>query len=82
MAGLKFVRQRESGQVCNVDKKFDEATNELVIRVKLDKHYGKSSTGKSYIVACTGGPKTVAGIPGISVNLNVFAKPRLVEEES
>lgn len=78
---MKFQHQREPGQVCNVNMEVDEETNELVIRIDLNKHYGKSSTGKSYIIACSSGPKPLAGRKGVSVGVNVFAKAQMVEDK-
>jgi len=46
----------------------------LIIEIDLTKELRPSSTGKTTIVATTGGPKPVPGKPNISVGVNVFKK--------
>ena len=44
----------------------------LVIRVDLRKEYGLSSSGKSVIVASTGGNVAVPGREEVKIGLNVY----------
>jgi hypothetical protein len=46
--------------------------NELVIRVRLDKDLGLSTSGKSRIVATTSGNVSVPGSEDVKVGLNVY----------
>jgi len=46
--------------------------NQLVITVNLDLELGASSTGKSVIIATTGGNVPVPGYDEIKVGLNVY----------
>jgi len=49
--------------------------NLLVIRVDLDKNFGASSSGKSVIIASTGGNVAVPEREEVKVGLNVY-RPR------
>ena len=44
----------------------------LVIRVDLTKEYGLSSSGKSVIIASTGGNVAVIGREEVKIGLNVY----------
>lgn len=46
----------------------------LTIRVDLSQRFGKSSSGKSTIVASTEGNQAVAGHEEIKIGLNVYTK--------
>jgi len=46
--------------------------NALVIRVDLSKAYGLSGSGKSVIIASTGGNVTVPGRDEVKIGLNVY----------
>lgn len=46
----------------------------LVITVDLSKEHGPSSSGKTTIVATSGGSIEIAGHPGVKLGLNVFKK--------
>lgn len=48
--------------------------DELVLRVNLKERHGKSSTGKTTIVASSEGVKPVDGHPDIKFNLTAFTK--------
>jgi len=48
--------------------------DEMTIKVNLAEVLGPSSSGKTLLVACTGGPTPVQGHPGCNWNLNVFKK--------
>lgn len=48
--------------------------DELVIRVNLKTRFEKSKSGKSVIVATTGGATDVPGFPEIKLGLNVYTK--------
>ena len=47
--------------------------NTLTITVDLSQRIGPSSTGKTIIVASSGGNANVAGHAGVKFGLNVFA---------
>ena len=44
----------------------------LVVRVDLTKEYGLSSSGKSVIIASTGGNGAVIGREEVKIGLNVY----------
>lgn len=46
--------------------------NKLVITVDLSKQFGLSGSGKSTIIASTGGNVSVAGNEGVKVGINVY----------
>ena len=46
----------------------------LIINVDLTKNFGPSSTGKTTVVASTGGNKEIASHPGMVFGLNCFIK--------
>lgn len=46
----------------------------LVITVDLKKNFGPSSTGKTDIVASSGGSVEIPGHAGMKLGLNVFVK--------
>ncbi len=48
--------------------------NILTIKVDLDQRFGKSSSGKSTIVASTEGNQSVPGHEEIKIGLNVYTK--------
>ena len=48
--------------------------NVLTIRVDLSQRFGKSSSGKSTIVASTEGNQSVPGNEEIKIGLNVYTK--------
>lgn len=48
--------------------------NVLTIRVDLSQRFGKSSSGKSTIVASTEGNQSVPGNEEIKLGLNVYTK--------
>lgn len=49
--------------------------NRLVITVNLDRNFGASSSGKSIIIASTGGNVAVPGREDVKVGLNIY-RPR------
>lgn len=49
---------------------------ELVIRVKLNRTVGTSSSGKSAIIASTGGNIGVPGREDVKIGLNVYSPIR------
>jgi hypothetical protein len=44
----------------------------LVMTVDLDQELGSSSSGKSIIIASTGGDVSVPGFEGVKVGLNIY----------
>lgn len=46
----------------------------IVITIDPTKEFGPSSTGKTTIVASSGGSIDVPGYPGVKLGLNVFKK--------
>lgn len=48
--------------------------NILTIKVDLSQRFGKSSSGKSTIVASTEGNQSIPGNEEIKIGLNVYAK--------
>ncbi len=61
MAELKNVVQRVEG-------------NKLVLEIDLTQNHGLSSTGKTTVVASSGGFAKIEGADGISFSLNVNKK--------
>ncbi len=58
----------------NVTIDFDKSTDECVIRFKLSERLGKSSSGKTTIVATTEGNISLPGHEDIKLGLNVYTK--------
>ncbi|GHO65722.1 hypothetical protein KSC_046140 [Ktedonobacter sp. SOSP1-52] len=56
--------------------KMEVQGNELVIRVDLNKSFGPSTSGKSIIVASTGGNVAVPGRDQVKVGVNVYRPAR------
>jgi hypothetical protein len=54
----------------NVDMKVEG--NILTVRVDLSKSFGRSSTGKSEIIASTEGNQAIS--PGVFMGLNIYKK--------
>jgi hypothetical protein len=50
--------------------------NTLVIMVDLSKEYGLSASGKSMVIASTGGNISVPGQEDVKVGLNVYRPQR------
>lgn len=48
--------------------------DKLTITVDLSKRFGKSSSGKSIIIASSEGNQTVPGTEEIKIGLNVYTK--------
>ena len=48
--------------------------NILTMTVDMSKRFGRSSTGKTEIVATTAGAVSPEGFPDIKIGLNVFTK--------
>lgn len=48
--------------------------NELIIKIDLSKRLGKSSSGKSTIIATTAGNKAIEGKDGLFIGLNCYTK--------
>jgi hypothetical protein len=46
----------------------------LTLTVDLSKRFGRSSTGKTEIVATSAGAVSPAGFPDVKIGLNVFTK--------
>ncbi len=57
----------------NVQWTINKKKKTIDIHCKLDVDFGPSVTGRTNIVATTGGPKN-CGIPGLSVGLTIFRK--------
>lgn len=60
--------EKQKGQNCDMVVK----GNVLTITVDLGANLGQSSTGKSQIVATTGGNVEVVGTDGIKIGLNIY----------
>ena len=60
---------------------FEIQGDQLVIRVDLSQELGVSSSGKSVIIATTGGNVAVPGWEAVKVGLNVY-RPQHVERTS
>lgn len=56
----------------NVEMKL--SGNTLIIEVDLTKEFGKSSSGKSIIIASTEGNVSVPEHEGIKIGLNIYKK--------
>jgi len=56
----------------NVDMKV--TGNKLVITVDLSESQGKSASGKSEIIATTGGNQDVPQKEGVKIGLNIYRK--------
>ena len=56
--------------------KINKAKNEIVITLPLNKAGTKSSTGKTYLLASSGGsqPILIEGYQGVKASLNIFSK--------
>ena len=46
----------------------------LIIKVDLNQRFGKSSSGKSTIIASTEGNQSVPGCEEIKIGLNIYTK--------
>lgn len=49
--------------------------DKLIITVDLSKRFGKSSSGKSIIIASSEGNQALPGAEEIKIGLNVYTKP-------
>jgi len=61
----------------NTDVTFEDGGNTMIIRVDLTKNFGKSSSGKSTIIASTHGFSNIspgAGFENVGISLNVIRK--------
>jgi hypothetical protein len=56
----------------NIEMKVDG--NILTIKVDLSQRFGKSSSGKSTIIASTEGNQSVPGDDQVKIGLNVYTK--------
>lgn len=56
----------------NIEMKVEE--NKLTITVDLSQRYGKSSSGKSIIIASSEGNQPIPGNEEIKIGLNVYTK--------
>ena len=48
---------------------------ELIIKVDLSQSFGRSSSGKSIIIASTEGNQSIPGNEEIKIGLNIYKKP-------
>lgn len=48
--------------------------NELIIKVDLSQSYGRSTSGKSIIIASTEGNQPIPGNEEIKIGLNIYKK--------
>ena len=48
--------------------------NELIIKVDLSQSYGRSTSGKSIIIASTEGNQSIPGNEEIKIGLNIYKK--------
>lgn len=53
--------------------------NKLILEIDLDQNFGDSSTGKSIVVATSGGHQKLEERPGISYSLNVNLSKRAMK---
>ena len=56
----------------NIDMKVEG--NKLTITVDLSERYGKSSSGKSIIIASSEGNQAIPGNEDIKIGLNIYTK--------
>jgi hypothetical protein len=71
---LDRCNHRENGGISmkNIDMVVEG--NVLTIRVDLSKRFGKSSSGKSIIIASTEGNQSIPSNDDIKIGLNVYTK--------
>ena len=60
---------------------FEVEGDQLVIRIDLSQELGESSSGKSVVIATTGGNVAVPGREAVKVGLNVY-RPQQVSSTS
>ena len=72
-------RQKGEGSIYNVE--FEVEGDQLIIRIDLNQELGVSSSGKSVIIATTGGNVAVPGWEAVKVGLNVY-RPQHVDRTS
>jgi hypothetical protein len=58
------------GKNINVEVKDGKA----IITVDLAKDFGRSSSGKSIIIASSEGNAEIPGVPGVKLGLNIYKK--------
>ena len=69
--GKQVMRVKKGeGSMQNVE--FEVESDQLIIRVDLSQELGESSSGKSVIIATTGGNVTVPGREAVKAGLNVY----------
>ena len=69
---VKSTRNRGCKNVKNIEMTIEG--NILTIKVDLSQRFGKSSSGKSVIVASTEGNQSIPGNEEIKIGLNVYTK--------
>lgn len=69
---VRFFRKGGRNAVKNVEMSVEGAI--LTIRVDLSQRHGRSSSGKSTIIASTEGNQPVPGDETIKIGLNVYTK--------
>ena len=76
MTGTVVVQCRKMGKELRRMKNIEMNTEGdiLTIKVDLSQRYGKSSSGKSTIIASTEGNQSVPGHEEIKIGLNVYTK--------
>mgnify|MGYP003616806054 CR=1 FL=1 len=76
MTGTVVVQCRKMGKELRRMKNIEMNTEGdiLTIKVDLSQRFGKSSSGKSTIVASTEGNQSVPGHEEIKIGLNVYTK--------
>ena len=76
MTGTFVVQCRKMGKELRRMKNIEMNTEGdiLTIKVDLSQRFGKSSSGKSTIVASTEGNQSVPGHEEIKIGLNVYTK--------
>ena len=76
MTGTVVVQCRKMGKELRRMKNIEMNAegNILTIKIDLSQRFGKSSSGKSTIVASTEGNQSVPGHEEIKIGLNVYTK--------
>lgn len=59
----------------NVTMQLSPDGKKLTVEIDLTGNLGPSSSGKTLIVATTGGNADVPGKPGMKIGVNVYRKP-------
>ena len=73
--GLCEKIKRMSGGAKMKNVQMSVEGQELIIKVDLSQSFGRSSSGKSIIIASTEGNQSIPGNEEIKIGLNIYKKP-------